>query len=349
MRYLFCLLISATALLAQGQSFNNTQTIATGHLPVAVTDDTGTVHLVFGQDSIIYYTTASEKTAHVSQPLVVAILPGLVAGAKRGPQLALTDQFIVITAVNRVGDIFAYSLDRKTGRWSPATRINDVPEIAKEGFQAVAGATAGVFHAAWLDLRDDRQNKLVGATSTDGGRTWSANQVIYRSPEGTVCECCRVSMAVSGEDIYVQFRNSLGGSRDMFLVHSADGGKTYTPAQKLGTGTWKLNACPMDGGAVVLTATGQPLTVWRRENTLFTCQPGQPEQAFGTGRNVTLSQSSTASVVAWDEGGTVWIKVNDKAPVSLGAGQIPSLAISGRTVFCVWEAQGQVVLKRVVL
>jgi len=349
MRYLFYLFVSANTLWAQGQSLNTSQTVATGHLPVAVADATGTIHLVFGQDSTIYYTTATEKTAHVSQPLAVATLPNLVAGAKRGPQLALTDQFIVITAVNRMGDVFAYSLDRKTGRWSSATKINDVPEIAKEGFQTVAGASDGVFHAAWLDLRDDKQNKIVGATSTNGGRTWSANQIIYRSPNGTVCECCRVSMVARGKDIYVQFRNSLDGSRDLFLIHSADGGKTYASAQKLGTGTWKLTACPMDGGAVSLSATGQPLTVWRRENTLFTCEPGQPEQAVGTGRNVTLSMGLTASVVAWDEGGTIWMKVNDKAPVSLGAGQMPSLAISGQTAICVWEAQGQVMLKRVSL
>ena len=33
------------------------QKVMDGHLPVVITDDTGTVHLVYGLDSTIYYTT----------------------------------------------------------------------------------------------------------------------------------------------------------------------------------------------------------------------------------------------------------------------------------------------------
>ncbi|RRB11097.1 exo-alpha-sialidase [Larkinella knui] len=298
--------------------------------------------MVFGQDSVIYYATASDKTASFGQPGVVAILPNLVAGAKRGPQIAVTAHYVVITAVNKVGDLFAYSLDRSTGRWSPAVRMNDVPEIAKEGFQAVAGASRGTFHAAWLDLRTDKRNKIVGATSRDGGRTWSSNQVIYRSPDGTVCECCKVSVAARNKEVYVQFRNWLDGSRNVYLAHSTDGGKTYAPAQQLGTGTWKLNACPMDGGAVSISASGYPLTAWRRENTLYTCQPGEAEQPIATGRNITLTAGPTGPVLAWDEAGTVWVKSGNKPAVSVGKGQMPSVAVAGKTAVCVWERDAKV-------
>ncbi|RRB05011.1 exo-alpha-sialidase [Larkinella rosea] len=303
--------------------------------------------MTFGQDSTLYYATSSGRKATFSPPVMVAVLPNLVASAKRGPQIAVTDQFVVVSAVNKAGDIFAYSLDRKSGRWSSGIRINDVPQIAKEGFQAVAGASKGLFHAAWLDLRGDKKNKIVGATSRDGGRSWSTNQVIYRSPDGTVCECCKVSIAATKNDVYVQFRNWLDGSRNLYLAHSADGGKTYQPAQKLGTGTWKLNACPMDGGAVVLSKTGQPLTAWRRENTLYTCVPGETEQPVSTGRNVTAAANSDKPLLAWDEGGTVWIKSGSQSPVSVGKGQMPSLAVAGKTAWCVWELDGQVMVGRV--
>ncbi|MRS63417.1 exo-alpha-sialidase [Larkinella terrae] len=305
--------------------------------------------MVFGQDSTIYYTTTTGKAASFGQPVAIAVLPNLVAGAKRGPQVAVTENFVVVTAVNKAGDLFAYSLDRKKGRWSPAVRINDVPQIAKEGFQGVTGASKGIFHAAWLDLRADKKNKIVGATSRDGGRTWSANQVIYRSPDGTVCECCRVSIVADHNDVYVQFRNWLDGSRNLYLAHSVDGGKTYQSAQKLGTGTWKLNACPMDGGAVVISKTGQPLTAWRRENTLYTCVPGEPEQAVSAGRNVTLAPGPNGPLLAWDEGGTVWVKSGSQSPVSIGKGQMPSIAVAGKTAWCVWELDGQVMAERVTL
>lgn len=348
MRYLLFLSLQLCSLSVVGQHSNKGQRVAGGHLPVVVADSKGMLHLVYGQDSTIYYAEASEQSIPFNKPVVVATLPHLVAGAKRGPQMAVTERYIVITAVNRTGDVFAYSLDRQSGRWSPAVRINDVPETAKEGFQAVASASAGTFHATWLDLRDDKRNKLAMATSRDGGRTWSANRVVYSSPDGTVCECCKVSVAANQNEVFIQFRNWLDGSRDLYLVHSADGGVTFDSAQKMGIGTWKLNACPMDGGAVILTINSskptQPLSVWRRENTLYTCRPGELEQAVATGRNVTAATSPWGTALAWDEGGTVWLKATNRTPVALGKGQLPSVAIGKQGVVCVWEDDGQVMM-----
>lgn len=325
------------------------QKVALGHLPVVVADAKGTIHLVYGLDSTIYYTTANNSTNTFKVPTRVATLSNLVAGAKRGPQLAISDQFVVITAVNRQGDVFAYSLNRTTKQWSTAVRINDVPQVAKEGFQAVVGTVSGTFHATWLDLRDDKKNKIVTATSRDGGRSWSANQVIYHSPDGTVCECCKVSIAAKDNDVYIQFRNWLDGARNLYLAHSTDGGRTYSPAQKLGMGTWKLTACPMDGGGIALLPSGQPFTTWRRENTLYTCLPGQPETAVATGRNVTLALGADKPVLAWDESGSIWVKSADNSAIPIGKGQIPSVAVSGKTALCVWESEGQVMMNSIPL
>jgi hypothetical protein len=342
MNYLIYLLLYLFIHVGHGHPSSVNYSVASGHLPVVIADDQGAMHLVYGRDSTIFYATANGPEFHFGAPVAVATLPDLVAGAKRGPQVAISGQNVVITAVNRVGDLFAYSMNRTTRKWSPAVRINDVQAVAKEGFQSVSGASDGTFHSVWLDLRDDKRNKIVGATSHDGGHSWSPNRVIYHSPDGTVCECCRVTVKARNNDVYIQFRNWLGGSRDLYLAHSTDGGLTYAPAQKLGAGTWKVNACPMDGGAVVVPETGKPLTVWRRENTLYTCVPGEPEQAVATGRNITLAGETTAPVLAWDENGTVWMKVGSGLPAVLGKGQMPSLAVAGKTVVCAWESDGQV-------
>ena len=348
MRYLLLFLGQGWFLSATCQP-STPQKVALGHLPVVQADAKGTMHLVYGLDSTIYYTTANSATDSFKLPTRVATLSNLVAGAKRGPQLAISEQFIVITAVNRQGDIFAYSLNRTTKQWSPAVRINDVPQVAKEGFQAVVGTGNDIFHATWLDLRDDKKNKIVVATSRDGGHSWSANQVIYHSPDGSVCECCRVSIAARDNDVYVQFRNWLDGARNLYLAHSTDGGKTYGSAQKLGIGSWQLTACPMDGGAVVLLPSGHPLTTWRRQNTLYTCLLGQPETSVATGRNVTIALDTDKPVLAWDEGGSVWVKSADNSAITIGKGQMPSLAVSGKTALCVWESEGQVMTNSVTL
>ena len=318
------------------------QTLAPGKMPMVFADAQGTVHLTFGRNDTLFYATSANAGASFSQPVVVAVLPNLVSGAKRGPQLAATERYAVITAVDRAGAIFSYRLDRQGGNWQVGKQVNDVPEVAKEGFQGLAVGGDGTFHTAWLDLRGDHKNKIVGATSRDGGLTWSANRVLYRSPDSTVCECCQVSVAARGQHVYVQFRNWLQGSRDLYLLHSADGGRTYQPAEKLGQGTWKLKGCPMDGGRVALTAAARPVTVWQREGRVYQCEPGQPEQAVASGRNCTLAVAPSGAVLAWEERGTLLVKRPGQQPVAIGEGQLPSLAVSGKSVVCVWEKAGRV-------
>lgn len=156
-------------------------------------------------------------------------------------------------------------------------------------------------------------------------------------------------MAAAGNDVYIQFRNYLGGNRDLYLLHSFDGGRTYAPVRKLGTGTWKLNACPMDGGTVALQADRKSVTVWRREGTAYQCQPGQAEQAVTEGRNCTLAIADTGPVLAWEQRGTLYVRSNGGQPVAVGQGQVPSLAVSGSSAVCVWEQDKQVRVATVTL
>ena len=46
-------------------------------------------------------------------------------------------------------------------------------------------------------------------------------------------------------------RNKLGGSRDLYTLRLRDG-RAAGPAVKQGEGTWKLDACPMDGGGIAV-------------------------------------------------------------------------------------------------
>ena len=69
----------------------------------------------------------------------------------------------------------------------------------------------------------------------------------------------------------------------MFLVSSADGGRTFDLPHKLGRGTWTLKACPMDGGGFAADAAGTVQTIWRRGQTIYRCTDGQAEVRLGTG------------------------------------------------------------------
>ena len=286
--------------------------IGTGIHPAVATDPAGVVHVVYGRGGVIFYTTSRDGETY-SEPVRVDSVPGLHLGASRGPQIAATATSVVITAIDKPGNVWAYSLNRATGRWQPRVPVTDVPDIAKEGFVALTAGPDNAYNAAWLDLRGNRRNKIVGAHSADGGRTWSANQVMYESPEGTVCECCQLSEVSQGQQTAIMFRNFLNGSRDMYLLKSDDGGKTFGKARKLGEGTWKLNACPMDGGgSVSWTPNGAVSTVWRRADTLFTARPGQPETELTTGKNAKIVTTPKGNYVVFQRDGQIWTITPDQ-------------------------------------
>jgi hypothetical protein len=120
-------------------------------------------------------------------------------------------------------------------------KVNDIDTVDKENPMALSAGGINAF-AVWLDLRD-KQNKIFGARSTDGGKTRLKNVLVYASPDTTVCECCKPSALVKGNQIFVMFLNWLDGNRDMYLFQSSDGGKTFKQAQKLGRSSWALKGC----------------------------------------------------------------------------------------------------------
>ena len=341
MTYLYSLFLFVWTLI--NSPLETSQRIGEGIHPAVGLDPAGTVHVVFGRGRSILYTTSTDGTTF-TKPVLVDSLPGLHLGASRGPQIAATAKSVVITAIDKAGDVWAYTLDRRSGRWQKRVAITDMPDVAKEGFVALAAGPADSYNAVWLDLRGNHRNKLVGARSSDGGRTWSKNQVIYQSPDGTICECCQPSMVSRGLTVAIMFRNFLGGSRDMYLLKSTDGGHTFGRAEKMGEGTWKLNACPMDGGGLFIAPDGAISTVWRRADKLYTARPEQPETELGAGKNAKIVATDKGDYIAFQRDGQVWTtKPGQPQPVAMGEGGYPKLTVlSNNRVLCLWEQTGTV-------
>lgn len=320
------------------------QVIGTGRHPAVETDPAGGIHVVFGRGAVLYYTTSAD--GHIfSKPLVVDSLPGLHLGASRGPQIAATNRSVVITAIDKTGNVWSYTLDRPTGQWRRPVQVTDEPDKAKEGFVALTAGPENGYSAIWLDLRGNQQNKLMGAQSIDGGRTWSANRLVYASPDGTICECCQPSIVRRGQLVAVLFRNFIAGSRDMYLLRSTDGGSSFGKAEKLGDGTWPLNACPMDGGGLYMTPEGILSTVWRRADTLFSARPGQTERKLGPGKNAKIISTKKGDYIAFQRDGRVWIIVpGQPEALPVGEGGYPKLLrLANDRILCLWERAGLVV------
>jgi hypothetical protein len=328
---------------ACGPHHDETSSAAIGHgqMPDLVVDHENNLHLVFGNGDSILYAQSVDQGKSFSTASLVAIVPKLVATAMRGPQIAATKSGITILACDHAGDIFSFLKDA-SGIWVKTARVNDVDTVAKEGLMDLSGDGNNLF-SVWLDLRGNKHNKIVGARSGDGGKSWSSNMLIYASSDSTVCECCKPSVVEKGDYVFVMFRNWVNGNRDLYLIQSADGGKNFGAAEKLGNGSWALNGCPMDGGGIIINTNNIPQTVWRRQNKIFSCEAGKPETEIGEGKNCGIESVNGKNVYVWTQNGEVICVLPEGIKKNLGKGKLPIVkAINNEHIICVWENEKQV-------
>jgi hypothetical protein len=273
--------------------------------PQIASDGSGSVHVVYGAGDQVLYARLAEGANRFTEPSVLPSSGVIALGMRRGPRLALAGKSICISVIGgsqgrgRDGDVLAYHSTDQGKSWNGPIHVNDTPGSAREGLHAMAACPNGQLCCAWLDLRS-KKTEIYSATSDDGGATWLKNVLVYRSPDGSVCECCHPSVTFDAKGkLYVMWRNSLAGARDMYLASSTDAGKTFSTAVKLGAGTWPLNACPMDGGFLAVSPNGTVSTAWRRSTQIYVAPIDGQEMLLGTGRQPWIAANSAGSYVLW--------------------------------------------------
>lgn len=339
-------IILAAQIAAQSPELPNRQ-------PQLAADGTRLV-LTYGAGDSVFFAASTDAGKSWSKPVVVSSQGKLSLGMRRGPRIVVTQHAIVVSAVvgekgrGADGDLMSWRSVDGGRTWSSGKAINDVASAAREGLHTMAASSTGRIFTAWLDLRG-KGTRLFGSTSSDRGSTWSPNALVYESPSGSVCECCHPTGAIDSQGrIYVMFRNSVEGNRDMYMVRSEDGGKTFGPATKLGMGTWKLNACPMDGGGLQVGADGTPLSVWRREGEVYLSTRSNPEQLIGAGRQPVLATTPGGPVLAWMEGKLLKVKPpghKDAATLDNDAAFPSIVALPGGAAVLAWERSGTIIVK----
>jgi len=319
--------------------------------------------LTFGAAKGIYFSKSSDSGKSFSAPLKIAEAEIIPLTRHRGPRIVFTKYSIVISAVvGRTlaegahahglpsdGDLVTWRSEDGGVSWSKGITINDMPGAATEGLHSLAADASGNLFAAWLDSRGGKGVALYGARSTDDGRSWSKNVQIYQSPEGTICACCHPSIAIdSSGQIAVMWRNWLGGARDMYLTRSRDGA-VFSKPERLGRGTWRLNACPMDGGGIAIFQN-RMITAWRRVHEIFLASPGEKEVGIGEGVDVALTAAAEGVYAIWSTPlGVRALLPGRKDSITLAPkGALPTItALRNGHALAAWEEGGSIRIKPV--
>jgi hypothetical protein len=320
--------------------------IAPGLQPQLSLDNNGVVRLVFGRADSIFCATSTDKGTTFTTPAFVGRIAGMHLGMTRGPQLASSTNYSVITAMDKTGNIHYFQLTHATNTWEYKGLVNDVPASAPEGLMSITADASDHFYAVWLDVRHEDKNNICFSALSGKAGTWTKNRLIYISPDAHVCECCKPGIAVNGTKVAVMYRNWLNGSRDLYLLTSADAGKTFGKAAKLGAGSWKLNACPMDGGGLAVDKKGIVHTAWRRKGDVYYCLPNEKEQKLAQGRSCGIAidaKNDNTGLVTLQQDKTVKLMdVNSKKEVTVGEGAFLKSIVVADKILCAWEQDKQV-------
>jgi hypothetical protein len=154
-------------------------------------------------------------------------------------------------------------------------KVNDDKVPAAHGMHSLAVAKDGRIYVAWLDERNvnapepstkgeghhmESNRELFIASSTDGGRTFSAN----RKVAAEACPCCKTSLAVAPDGtLYAGWRHVLPGNyRHIAVVSSTDDGTSFSTPKIVSDDHWVLQGCPVSGPSLSVDAAGKLKVVW---------------------------------------------------------------------------------------
>ena len=308
--------------------------------PQVAVAPSGRTHVVFGKGNAIYHTTSTDGRVF-SAPVKVGELEKLALRMRRGPRVTATDKLVLVTAISHAdGNLHAWTSADAGATWKENAPLNSTAKSAREGMHSIAGDGRGLVAAVWLDLRGGGM-EIRSRVSRDGGATWGEDTSVYQSPDGHVCECCVPTVAISpAGEIAAMWRNWLGGSRDLYLAISRDAGRTFTAAQKLGTGTWKLDGCPMDGGSIAFSPAGNWLTIWRRERAVFSSEAAASEKRLGdNGTQPIAGFAGKSPLLLWESRGALMLQRGNEAPMHFAEPAASASIASGpETATVVWES-----------
>jgi hypothetical protein len=287
--------------------------------PQVSLDARGAIHVAFGKGTSVYHVQSKDGT-HWSAPTLVGTLPKLALGLRRGPRIVASDRTTLITAISHEdGNVHAWTSADDTV-WTEQPVLNTTPLSAREGLHALAGDGQGKVAATWLDLRTGKMS-LWAKFSSDDGLHWSEDRLVYAAPEGPICQCCAPAVAFAADGrIGFLWRNLLQGARDLYLSETTDTLR-FSPARKLGQGTWILNACPMDGGSLAYGPAGRSHPVWKRERTVFASDDLATEAKLAQpAAQAVAAYVGDIPVTLWEANGSLMMQRGDAAPRTYARG-----------------------------
>lgn len=341
----------------------------------AALDASGRLWLAEVANQRLWISRSDDGGQHFSRPVAVTPEPeDIAADGENRPKIAVArDGTVLLSWIQALPQKYAgnirFSRSADGQRFSPPITLNDDGRVTSHRFDALAIDGAGRVAVAWLDGRDRDAAREKGgdfsgvslyfAQSDDNGARFGANR---RLAEHT-CECCRTSLAWTGEGPVVLWRNLYGTNTRDFALGNLDTGTLARATDD----EWRIDACPHHGGGVAVDGRGALHLVWftqgstRRGLFYRRIEPGResPPMALGDpgsqAGHATVAAAGDTVVISWREfdgrayvaqamhstdAGATW-SAPQRLAESSGAADYPLPLTDGKQALVVWNSASE--------
>lgn len=348
-RFLVCLLLPSLAQVQAAEPARKVHRVRVpqgGLQPQVARDDAGQVHMIYytGDASAgdIYYVHTSDEGKTFSEPLLVNSVPGsaIAMGNIRGAHLALGKQARVHVAwmgssksqPKAPGDAtpMLYTRLDDTGKQFEPQRNVITSHVGLDGGGSLAADPLGNVHVAWHagdgEEEGEASRRVWVASSTDEGKTFSAERAAFGEATGA-CGCCGMRAFADHEGrLYMLYRSATEQvHRDMYLLTA---GATDATFRGVNVSPWEIGQCVMSSASLAETPAGV-LAAWETEGQVYyakidpaTGKTGRAVAATGEPKlrkhpAVCANQQGEVLLVwtegmGWNQGGTIAWQVYDR-------------------------------------
>ena len=151
-----------------------------------------------------------------------------------------------------------------------------------DGGGSVAANATGNIYVGWHahigeEPKGEQGRRVWLARSTDGGRTFAAENNVFGDPEGA-CACCGLRFfAASDGTVYGAYRSAFETvHRDVHLLRSTDHGKSFSGTK---LHAWEIGACPMSSMHFV-ESERKVWVAWETAGQVWFARADQPSKPF---------------------------------------------------------------------
>ena len=174
--------------------------------------------------------------------------PGVKPSSQDGPEIAVMGDTIYIVFSSSATSYSSIMMIRSfDGGLSFSDTIraseNSPEQICRMGNIAINKLGNPIISYMKYDLNFSNPKQMV-RTSNNYGSTFNTAVEASLNASSEPCECCKSSLIVNDQDIYLLFRNNENNQRNSHIAKSNNNGISFDLVNDIDDFDWILNACP---------------------------------------------------------------------------------------------------------